>query len=160
MAVRNNPVLGTLECGDCQGTATVHRTKRGKGRYFYTRCPNCGPDQRPGKAVQERILAGVVWRDNAAEVDPEVADLIAGNAEPDWRPGQPAEQEAVEPKPAPVSEPKPEPKPESRKPKAEPSGGYVLAGIALLSIVGGGLLAFAKRQPKPQQQVSYGYQRY
>ena len=63
MTVKNNPVLGNIKCNECQGQATVHAAKRGRGRFLYTRCTNCGTDQRTGAAFQTRIFGDTNWRD-------------------------------------------------------------------------------------------------
>ncbi len=95
MAKRNNPVLGEIKCEDCGGAATVHQTARGAGRYLYTRCGECGPDQRTGAAVQTRLWYQTTWRDGAPEAKP-----------PNLREPK---QEPEEPKTKPVEEPNPEP---------------------------------------------------
>lgn len=63
MTVKNNPVLGEIKCTECQGQATVHAAKRGRGRFLYTRCANCGTDQRTGAEFQTRIFNATSWRD-------------------------------------------------------------------------------------------------
>jgi hypothetical protein len=67
MTVKNNPVLGTIVCGGCNGQATVHAAKRGRGCFLYTRCTECGVDQRTGAQVQTAIFKAVEWR---ADVEP------------------------------------------------------------------------------------------
>jgi hypothetical protein len=53
-----NPVIATVPCKDCDQVATVQQVARGKGKrlMFYTRCPDCGCDQRTGKTIQEYIF--------------------------------------------------------------------------------------------------------
>lgn len=70
MARENRPVLGTVECSGCGGVATVHQTARGAGRFLYTRCPDCGADQRTGAKVQSAWWRGAEWRDGAPDVPP------------------------------------------------------------------------------------------
>lgn len=70
MPRRNNPVLGTIACNECGGQATVHQTQRGKGRYLYTRCTTCGPDQKTGAKFQRRLWSGTDWRPDADPVPP------------------------------------------------------------------------------------------
>jgi ribosomal protein S27E len=70
MPVRNNPVLGVIECDSCGGEATVHQTARGKSRFLYTRCPACGADQRSGATVQTRLWNQTEWRDDANPIKP------------------------------------------------------------------------------------------
>jgi len=56
MAVQNRPVVGYIKCDGCGERATVHQAQRAsKKGLLYTRCDNCGCDQRTGKAVQNRI---------------------------------------------------------------------------------------------------------
>lgn len=109
MARENRPVLGTVECSGCGGVATVHQTARGAGRYLYTRCPDCGADQRTGAKVQSAWWRGAVWRDGAPDVPPpnlldepvveSVVEPVAGDAvadvllvvsEPDELPEEPS----------------------------------------------------------------------
>lgn len=118
MARTNNPVLGTIQCRECGSQATVHQTQRGKGRFLYTRCPECNADQRTGKAFQARL-----WRDT------------------DWRPGaEPVRPPCLDDDPEPVAEPgkmadEPEPVPEKRQPNpwvglsALAAGALVFIGI-------------------------------
>lgn len=61
-----NETLGTIECTECGASADVKQTKR-RGGHLYSVCPNCGPDQRTGEAVQSRLWRGTEWRDG---VDP------------------------------------------------------------------------------------------
>ncbi|WP_250655046.1 hypothetical protein [Alkalimarinus coralli] len=70
MAKRDNPVLGTIQCDGCGGTASVHQARRGSGRFLYTRCGECGADQRTGKAVQTRLYNQTEWRAGADPVKP------------------------------------------------------------------------------------------
>lgn len=64
MVVRNNPVLGYIDCtGGCGDRATVHQAQRGKGRYLYLRCVRCGADQKTGVDFQRKILAETEWLD-------------------------------------------------------------------------------------------------
>lgn len=63
MAKENRPVLGAISCTGCGGAATVHQTARGAGRYLYTRCNDCGVDQRTGARVQTRLWFGADWRE-------------------------------------------------------------------------------------------------
>ena len=70
MAKRDNPVLGTIECDGCGGVASVHQTARGNGRFLYTRCGECGCDQRAGAAVQKRLWMNTEWRPDASPIKP------------------------------------------------------------------------------------------
>jgi len=122
MAVKNNPVLGTIAC-DCGDTATVHQTSRGKGRFFYTRCPKCGVDQRTGPAVQKRLWEKTDWREGVEKVKPPGID-----ASDDWQPPTTIEKEPE------VKKEQSEKKPKAKPAPAESSGaaGAVL-GLGLLA---------------------------
>lgn len=67
MARVNNPVLGFCTCQQCGGQMTVHQMARSKaektgtGRFLYSRCPNCGADQRTGAAVQQYLWDHTSW---------------------------------------------------------------------------------------------------
>ena len=138
MALQNNPVLGAIQCPTCQGEATVHKTTRGKGRYLYTRCIECGPDQRTGRAVQKRIWEGAEFRPGLKPQNPPPNVYPAD----DWQPGQPnpagpsprakrAEKKATEAPPSEKpSEPQGEPKAGQGNRKKRALTG--LAGLALL----------------------------
>jgi hypothetical protein len=55
MAVQNRAVVGYIQCDGCGDRATVHQAQRAsKKGLLYTRCDQCGCDQRTGKAVQQR----------------------------------------------------------------------------------------------------------
>lgn len=51
-AKKNAQQVGNIECPECSANAAVFQNVKS---YLYTRCPNCGCDQRNGKQVQERI---------------------------------------------------------------------------------------------------------
>ncbi|MBQ0721018.1 MAG: hypothetical protein KBT88_03535 [Gammaproteobacteria bacterium] len=70
MARVNNPELGEILCKDCDEMATVHQTARGAGRYLYTRCANCGPDQRTGAKVQTRLWFTTQWKGGEPDIKP------------------------------------------------------------------------------------------
>lgn len=115
MAVMNREVVGYLQCEDCGTRASLHMTKRGKGRNLYKRC-DCGCDQRTGKAVQER------WR---RDMQP-----LAGFEDLKVEPMEP-----IEPSVYAVQEPEPEPELEPEKEPEEASGAGVL-GLLVLGVVG------------------------
>lgn len=77
-----NETLGTITCPDCGGLADVAQTKRGKGRYLYTRCPSCGPDQRAGAAVQTRLWLETDWRDGKKPLNPPPNAKLEAKPEP------------------------------------------------------------------------------
>ncbi len=126
MARRNNPVLGTIACNECGGQATVHQTQRGKGRYLYTRCTECGPDQKTGAQFQRRLWSGTDWRPDADPVPP------------------PGLEE--QPRQAAVPEPDPEPTSEPKKSTSEPEQPRKpgLGAVALLAGVIGAVVAIAR----------------
>lgn len=53
-----NPLLGEVQCQDCGGPEYVYQSKR-RGNYLYGRCPECGINQKTGKAAQARLAAYV-----------------------------------------------------------------------------------------------------
>jgi len=120
MSTRNNEVLGYTECSECNERATVHQTKRGKGRFLYTRCA-CGCDQRTGAAVQTRLYNNAEWLGDAPEPPP---NLIKPKVQ--------------EPEKQPESEPKPQPKEEPRTTEKKPLLLALATGttIALLALLG------------------------
>jgi len=144
MALQNNPVLGSIQCPTCNQSATVHKTTRGKGRFLYSRCMECGPDQRTGKAVQRRLWEQTDWRDG---MKPESAPP---NLElDDWKPGRPPPGAEAKPQPEQPKKAQPEaekPQPEQAKPEAKTKRkNRLLPGLIGLLLVGGtGALAIAK----------------
>ncbi len=138
-----NDELGRIKC-DCGKVASVYQAKR-KGAHLYSRCPDCGLDQRTGKRVQERLYWLTDWNGGKPPTKPEGV----GESRPEWLDDQS--------KPEPESKPKPEPeKPvavtdwEPEKPEAvrsarsaeltenKPNGGLkVLAGVLLFALMGG-----------------------
>ena len=95
MAVVNNEVVGTLPCGVCGEVASLHETKRGKGKgRLYRRC-GCGCDQRTGAAIQAE------WRQSMTP-RPGFEYLAEPKPEP----------ETTEPVPEPITEPEPIPAPD------------------------------------------------
>ncbi|MFC3151788.1 hypothetical protein ACFOEK_12180 [Litoribrevibacter euphylliae] len=132
MATQNRPVIGYIPCSECGRRASVHQAARGKGRFLYTRCDECGCDQRTGKAVQTRLYYGMerVVDDveikrpaNVPEEQPENLEsskVPAVLEEPETQPDEPElEPETTEPP----------------QPKKEPKG----AGMATAAILGVGL---------------------
>lgn len=117
MAVKNNPVLGYVECDGCAGRASVHQTTRGAGRYLYTRCSACGVDQRTGAAVQSRLWWGCRWLDGVPETRP---------------PGVTDEPESG-PESGPKSGPEPGHEP-GNEPKASGGSGWLWAGLGAVAL--------------------------
>lgn len=120
----NNPTLGTIACTECGDPADVCQTQRGKGRFLYTRCGNCGTLQLNGKAPQTRLYYGTQWRDGVAvERPPNVEERTGTTAQalgsqPETEPEQEPETTEIEP----VTEPEPEP-------KGKAGGLAILAGV-------------------------------
>lgn len=121
MATQNNDVIGYIKC-ESGGRATVHQTKRGKGRYLYTRCECCGCDQRNGAAVQTRIFNNAEWLGDAPEAPPNLITLVP----PVVQPGEPSKDAVVDENLKPEFEPKNEPEEPAQEPKP----------FVLLSVVG------------------------
>lgn len=137
MAVKNNPELGRVKCEACGSDASVHQTQRGKGRFLYTRCGNCGVDQRAGAAVQTRLWNETQWREG---LKPEEAPPNLKND--DWKP------------PTTLTEqPKTEPKPATEKQPAKPatSGGMGVLIVGVVAFAGGAAI-WAKLHGKKQQE--------
>lgn len=120
MTTQNNEVLGYITC-EAGGRATVHQTKRGKGRYLYTRCDCCGCDQRNGAAVQSRIYHNTEWLSGAPEAPPNLQPKKMAE-----QPKQPSNDAVVEDFVQPENEPTQPQVTTENEPK----------GLLLLSIVG------------------------
>ena len=97
---------------------------RRKGAHLYTRCDDCGIDQRTGAAVQNRLFYGADWVDGAPPIP-----VNAG--EP---PGDAVADDLGEPITEAVTEPPTEAKP---KPNRKKRGGlgWLLAGLGLIGVV-------------------------
>ena len=130
MTVRNNEVLGYIQCVDCDDRATVHKTKRGKSRYFYTRCA-CGCDQRTGKAVQTKIYENTEWLGETPEPPPGYQPKVVEATE------QPAQEPKKQPKVEPESQPELQPKTTEEQPAKPLVLGLVgLAAAVALATIG------------------------
>lgn len=120
-----NEVLGTITCDRCGETASVHQTKRGKGRYLYTNGCDCGCDQTKSAAQQTRLWTKTEWRNpliNGSPVDSEgEAVTVPPNVTTEKQPQTTsngavlAESRQKAEEPIVKKEPKPEPKPEPKK---------------------------------------------
>lgn len=136
----DNPTLGTIPC-ECGRLADVKQRNGRQRRFLYIHCPDCGADQRTGKAVQSRIWFNTAWREGLKPSDPpkNVDDAPAAlmQTEPETLP-EPnrSEAETLEEFDPDAIEPEPEPKPEQTR-----KGGKFLKGAAgaagLLLIVTG-----------------------
>lgn len=99
MPRKANPILvGRMACPSCESRIPVYINARG---YFYTRCIECGTDQRNGKAVQTHVYLNTDWTGEPPapprNVDPDAAHRVA---EPE-NPG-PEPETVPETDPAPV----------------------------------------------------------
>lgn len=139
MAKVNRPVLGTIECGGCGGEATVHQAARGKGRYLYTRCPNCGADQRNGASVQSHIWHNANWREGVEKVMPPNVQ-----ADDDWKPASAAPKKSSDEKPV-ISAPKNDAPPE----RSSGNAGLIIGGLGVVTIAGV-ILWKVKQKPAPK----------
>lgn len=123
MATQNNDVIGYIKC-EAGSRATVHQTKRGKGRFLYTRCDCCGCDQRNGAAVQTRIFNNAEWLNGAPEPPPNLIALVP----PVVQPEEPSNDAVVEEKTEPDFEPENKPV----EPVDEPKPFVLLSVVGLL----------------------------
>ena len=138
MATQNNDVLGYVKC-EAGNRASVHQTKRGKGRYLYTRCDCCGCDQRNGAVFQTRLFNSTEWIGDKPEAPP---NYVAG--EPVVQPPEPSSDVVLPPIGEPEGdreEPKKEPVMKQEKVGHEPKGssiflvvGGLLLGVAAIAI--------------------------
>lgn len=124
-----NPVqVGRMACPGCDSRIPVYINKRG---YFYTKCAECGTDQRNGKAIQTHIYLSTDWMGETPPpprcVDP--ADLVQ-------------EPESTEPEPAPEpenlpvpTEPEPAPAPAQNRKTPGVFGPAFALGFALPLII-------------------------
>jgi len=135
-----NKVLGTIACRDCDGgICSVRQVRRGKGRYLYTTCPNCGTDQRNGSKVQSRLFHKTNWREGVEVVRPPcVQDLPKepiGSHDSLGEPNEPSKQAALEGevilKKEATGEPKGEPKPQPTNNRKEPMFFGLLLALSL-----------------------------
>lgn len=95
MSTQNNDVLGYTAC-EAGKRASVHQTKRGKGRYLYTRCDCCGCDQRNGAAVQTRLYNTTQWLGEPPEAPPNL--ILTTENEPKTTEKKAVVEPVVEPK--------------------------------------------------------------
>lgn len=116
-----NEVLGHIDCETCGCPSSVMQARR-KGAHLYTRCDNCGLDQRTGAAVQNRLFYRSEWIDR-----PPVIPENAG--EPPAATEEVAPVLDSEPEPATDQEPKPEP-----KRRAKGVMGWIVAGVAAVGV--------------------------
>lgn len=129
----NNEVLGTVQCPECGGQASVMQTRR-RGGYLYTKCVQCGLDQRTGKAVQNRIWHGCTWKPAVDPMHHRPACVVDG-----WQPDLETEQRVLvdDWQPGELTEQQTEPEPV--KPVKSGSGAgraLVALGVFVLGIVG------------------------
>lgn len=65
-----NQELGRIKCQECGGIAGVYQAKR-KGNHLYTRCGECGVDQKTGKAFQGRLWKQTEWNPGLQPIKPD-----------------------------------------------------------------------------------------
>lgn len=132
MAIQNRPVVGYIQCDGCGNRATVHQAQRStKKGLLYTRCDNCGADQRTGAAVQKR------WRQQL-EPQPGYEHLKEPVDEPAEEPDKPAtaepEAKPVVTEPEPTEQPKPAPKGKGATMHSPVFAGLLALGVTLLTL--------------------------
>ena len=89
----NAEIVGRNDCQDCGQRCAVYQNTRGD---LYTKCAECGVDQRNGKTVQNRLWYTTDWVAGEPEVRPAKVD-----------PEPPANLGASKPKPEPAPDPAP-----------------------------------------------------
>ena len=102
MPRKPNPhLVGRTDCGGCGARIPVYLNARG---YLYTKCVECGVDQRNGPTIQTHLYYATEWTGEPP-------------ARPRGLPEQaPASHRADEPEP----EPEPAPVPTGEEPESEP----------------------------------------
>lgn len=135
MSTKNNDVLGYITC-EAGGRATVHKTTRGKGRFFYTRCDCCGCDQRNGAAVQSRIYNQTQWLGEKPESPPNYLGSVV-------EPSEPSISKVPDEIEQPKNEPEIQPEIIADEPREEPKGSFVFFSIAGL-LLGGLAIAIGR----------------
>ena len=63
-----NPVLGYAQCGCGKEMQVMQSTRRGD--HLYSRCDDCGLDQRTGQRVQQWLWANTKWLNGPPEKPP------------------------------------------------------------------------------------------
>lgn len=129
-----NEILGYMPCAEegCEEQAAIMQALR-KGAHLYTRCPECGLDQRSGRQRQLNIWRAAKWKGEPPTPPSNIeAFLVTGEKpkpkpraiEPDWSP-----DEEVEPQAAPQ-------KAGAGEPNGKPAAGVFLAGLGLVAGLG------------------------
>lgn len=129
MPRKANPVqVGRMDCVGCGSRIPVYINARG---YFYTKCMECGTDQRNGKTVQTHIYLNTDWTGDPPapprNVDPDAAHRVP---EP--------ETPAPEPETVPETDPAPVPAvPENnrKKPTFKPFAFGVLFPLLIIGVL-------------------------
>ena len=129
MPRKANPTLvGRMPCPGCESRIPVYINVRG---YFYTKCAECGTDQRNGKAIQTHIYLNTDWIDGPPDpprcVDP--ADLVPAAPEPEETPS--------DPDPEPETVPTPVPKSNRKKPTFTPFALGLLVPLIIIGVLPG-----------------------
>lgn len=150
MATENRPALGTIDCGGCGGVATVHKAQRGKGKHIYTRCEQCGTDQRTGAKWQTFLFDQTQWTGAPPEKPPNYIEAA------DWSPAGDKPKVATTDKPADETK-----KAASDPPAASPPVNMLLAIGGLVAVGVGGLFVSSKRKavsaPQPKARGFYEF---
>lgn len=73
MTIRNNPIIGNVECQYCQAQATVHMVSRGNARrgMLYTKGCNCKPSTNQSTSENDQVY----WLENTIPVE-NYSDLV------------------------------------------------------------------------------------
>ena len=120
MPAKHNALLvGHIDCPECGNRASVYQNVKSA---LYVRCPDCGCDQRNGRAVQTRV-----WY--SMEPEPGVDACRPANVpeeKPDWLAGAGRQK----------------PEAAAKSPEKKKAGAGVPVG--LLALVGVGVFGFMK----------------
>jgi hypothetical protein len=120
-------VLGHCPCEGCGKRAAVFQNVRG---YLYTRCDDCGADQRNGVKPQTYMWTNSEWLDSAPERPRNVPEI-----EPEPVPVEPV-QEPVDVPIAPEPEKAGDWAPEGEEEKSEGGSGVFIVGAVVLGLLG------------------------
>jgi hypothetical protein len=124
-------VLGHCSCEGCGKRAAVFQNVRG---YLYTRCDDCGADQRNGVAPQTYMWANSEWLGSAPKRPRNVPEI-----EPEPVPVEPVQKPVQEPVDVPIAQ-EPEKSgdwaPEAEGEKSEGGAGVYIVGAVVLGLLG------------------------
>ena len=130
-------VLGHADCPTCDKKMAVLQNTRG---YLYSRCDDCGADQRNGKAVQTRLWRNTNWIGEPPTKPRNVPDDVPEST------GDVPEKEPVQSVQKPVHEPEQTPigdalegewQPAEEVPEKESGGGaFWVVGAVVVGLMG------------------------